>query len=205
VVLLAAGLDARAFRLPWPEGVRLWELDMPEVFAFKERVLNDRGAIPGCERTVVPADLRNDWPPMLTDAGFNPGQPTAWLIEGLLMYLDEGQRDLLLDRVGALSSAGSRIALDHSPGFFSPPDITNTDDPSGDRAAARFAALAAAASSAPSLTVPEEWLRRHGWRAKAEEPGTIFERHGRPVPAQLQPAAAGAARRWIATAERTWC
>jgi methyltransferase (TIGR00027 family) len=82
VVLFAAGLDARAFRLPWPEGVRLWELDMPEVFAFKGRVLADRGATPSCERTVIPADLREDWPHTLSDAGFNPGQPTAWLIEG---------------------------------------------------------------------------------------------------------------------------
>jgi methyltransferase (TIGR00027 family) len=203
VVLLAAGLDARAFRLSWPEGVSLWELDMPQVFAFKERVLADHAATPSCQRTVVPADLREDWPHTLRkDGGFNPGQPTAWLIEGLLMYLDEGERDLLLDRVGALSSAGSRIALDHSPGFFSRPAVTSTDDPSGDRGAARFAALAAAASSDPSLTAPEEWLGRHGWRAKVEDAAAIFAHHGRPVPAQLQPAAAGAAHSWMAMAER---
>ncbi len=202
VVLLAAGLDARAFRLPWPEGVRLWELDMPDVFAFKERVLADHGATPGCERVVVPTDLREDWHHRLSGAGFNPARPTAWLIEGLLMYLDEGERDLLLDRAGALSSEGSRIALDHRPGFFSPPAVTSTDDPSGDRAAARFAALAAAASSDQSLTAPEEWLGGHGWRAKAEEPAGILARHGRPVPAQLEPVAAGAARSWMATAER---
>jgi len=142
VVLLAAGLDARAFRVRWPEGVRLWELDMPEVFAFKERVLASRGATPGCERTIVPMDLRAHWPHTLCEAGFDSGQRTAWLIEGLLMYLDEGERDRLLDRVGALSSARSRIALDHRPGFFSPPPVTSTDDPSGDGAAARFAALA---------------------------------------------------------------
>lgn len=202
VVLLASGLDTRAFRLPWPEGARLWELDMPEVFAFKERVLADLGATPNCERRVVPADLREDWPHTLSDAGFNPGQPAAWLIEGLLMYLDEGERDLLLDRVRALSGAGSRIALDHSPGFFSPPAVTSKDDPSGDRAAARFAALAEAANSDPSLTVPEEWLVGHGWRAKVEDPAAILARHGRPVPAQLQPAAAGSPRSWIATAQR---
>jgi len=201
-VLLAAGLDARAFRLSSPEGVRLWELDMPELFAFKERVLADRCATPGCERTVVRADLRQAWPPTLREAGFNSDQPTAWLIEGLLMYLDESERDLLLDRVGALSSAGSRIALDHRSGFFSTPRITSADDPSGDSAAARFAALAAAASSDPSLTAPEKRLNRHGWRAKVEPPAWIFARHGRPVPVQLQAAAAGAARSWIATAER---
>jgi O-methyltransferase involved in polyketide biosynthesis len=118
------------------------------------------------------------------------------------MYLDEGERDLLLRRVGALSSTGSRLALDHSPGFFSPPVVSDTDDPSGERAAARFAALAAAASSDPSLTAPEEWLGGHGWHAKVEDPGAIFARSGRLAPAQLQPAAAGAPRRWMATGER---
>jgi methyltransferase (TIGR00027 family) len=202
VVLLAAGLDARAFRLPWPEGVRLWELDMPEVFAFKERVLADLDATPRCPRTVVPADLREDWPHMLTDAGVNPGHPTAWLIEGLLMYLDEGERNLLLDRVGGLSGVGSRVALDHRPGFFSPPVVTSADDTSGARAAARFAALAAAAPSDRSLTMPQEWLESHGWRATVEDPAAIFARHGRPVPPQLLPAAADAPRGWMATGER---
>jgi methyltransferase (TIGR00027 family) len=173
---------------------------MPEVFAFKEPVLADRGAQPGCERTVLPADLREGWPHALSDAGFNPGQPAAWLIEGLLMYLDERERDLLLSRVGALSSAGSRIALDHQPRFFSPPPVSTTDDAAG--AGARFAALAAAASSDRSLITPAEWLGGHGWRAKVEEPATIFARHGRPVPAQIQPATPGEAHSWMATAER---
>jgi methyltransferase (TIGR00027 family) len=202
VVLLAAGLDARAFRLPWPAGVRLWEVDMPEVFAFKEQVLAHCGATPLCERTVVTADLRVDWLHTLADAGFNPDQPTAWLIEGLLMYLDEAERDFLLDRVGRVSSAGSRLALDHRAGFFSPPRITSSDDTSGDRAAARFAALEAAAPSDPSLTAPKEWLSGHGWRAKVAEPATLFARHGRPLPAQLRSAPAGAAHSWMATAER---
>ncbi|HEX7079769.1 MAG TPA: SAM-dependent methyltransferase [Gammaproteobacteria bacterium] len=202
VVLLAAGLDARAFRLPWPAGIRLWEVDLPEVFAFKERVLADRGATLRCERTVVPADLRENWPRTLRDdAGFDPDEPTAWLTEGLLMYLDEGERDLLLDRVAGLSSAGSRIAFDHRPGFFSPPPVISADDLSGDHAAARFAALAGAASSDPSLTSPEEWLGRHGWHARVEEPSSIFARYDRPVPALLH-SAAGSAQGWMATAER---
>src|SRR6185437_9179966 len=120
IVLLAAGLDARAFRLAWPEGSRVWEIDMPGVFAFKERVLANRGATPVCERTIIPADLRGDWPHLLTGTGFDPAQPAAWLVEGLLMYLDERERDLLMDRVGTLSGAGSRIALDHRGGFFAP-------------------------------------------------------------------------------------
>jgi methyltransferase (TIGR00027 family) len=202
VVLLAAGLDARAFRLAWPPATRLWELDLPGVFAFKERVLADRGATPGCERTVVPVDLREDWPRALLDARFNAAEPTAWLIEGLLMYLDEGERNRLLERVSGVSVAGSHLALDHRGGFFSPPVVTSSDDPSGERAAARFAALAAAAASDPSLVDPEQWLAGHGWRATVVDPAALFVRHGRPVPAQLQRAPASA-RSWMATADRT--
>jgi methyltransferase (TIGR00027 family) len=201
VVLLAAGLDARAFRLPWPEGVRLWEIDMPDVFAFKERVLAERGARPACERIVIPADLREAWPAVLLDAGFEPREPTAWLVEGLLMYLDEAERDRLLDRAGALSSSASRIALDHRPGFFSPP-VVGADDAAREASAARFAALAGAASSDASLTAPAEWLGRHGWRAEIEEPGAILARYGRAVPAPFLSAEPGAPRSWMATAER---
>jgi methyltransferase (TIGR00027 family) len=202
VVLLAAGLDARAFRLPWPAGVRLWELDVPEMFAFKGRVLAERRATPRCARTVVPVDLRDDWTRPLLAAGVNPRLPTAWLIEGLLMYLDEAERDTLLERVGSLSSAGSRVALDHRPGFFAPPVVTSADDASGEKAAARFAALAAAAASDLSLTGPLAWLARHGWRATVEAPAVLFARHRRPVPAQLVPGAEGPAHSWMATAER---
>jgi methyltransferase (TIGR00027 family) len=202
VVLLAAGLDTRAFRLSWPDGVRLWELDMPEMFAFKERVLLDRGAKPACQRTVVSVDLRENWSSALQGAGFDPGAHTGWLIEGLLMYLEESERDRLMDRVGALSRRGSRLALDHRPGFFSTPTVTSPDDPVGAGSATRFAALAAAASLDASLIEPAEWLGRHGWRGDVAEPATIFARYGRTVPAQLQPAVSGAPRGWIATAER---
>ena len=201
VVLLAAGLDARAFRLAWPDGVRLWELDTPELFAFKEPALAALGATPRCERAVVPVDLREDWPHTLRDAGFNPDQPTAWLIEGLIMYLAEDERDRLLDRMGGLSAMGSRLALDHRGGFLSTPRVTSADDPTGERAAARFAALAAAAASDRSLTEPEAWLGAHGWRATVEETGVALARYGRVVPS-LQAASAGAPRGWMATAER---
>jgi methyltransferase (TIGR00027 family) len=202
VVLLAAGLDARAFRLPWPDDVRVYELDTREVLAFKDRILAGRGAVPRCLRRTVAVDLRHDWGSALREAGFDPAQPTAWLVEGLLMYLDEPERDRLLDRIGAHSPAGSRLALDHAPGFVSAPSVTSPADPSGREAAARFAALAAAAARDPSLTAPEDWLAAHGWRATVDEPAAAFVRYGRDVPPQLQAAATGGARRWMATAER---
>jgi methyltransferase (TIGR00027 family) len=175
---------------------------MPDVFAFKEQVITNRGAKPDCERRIIPADLREDWPRALIDAGFDSAQPAAWLIEGLLMYLDESERNLLMDRVGSISAAGSRIALDHRGGFFSPPPVTSEDDPSGSKAAARFAALAAAASSDLSLVTPEAWLSRHGWRAKVLDAAAVFALYGRPVPLQPQSKQAGAPRSWMATARR---
>ncbi len=101
VVLLAAGLDTRAFRLPWPDDVRLFELDLPDVLAFKERVLVERSAVAGCERTAIAVDLRTNWAVPLRRAGLATAEATAWLAEGLLIYLSESEAVTLLDRVGA--------------------------------------------------------------------------------------------------------
>lgn len=111
VVLLAAGLDTRAFRLDWPAGTRLFEYDLPEMTAFKEGVLREQGAVPACERVVVPGDLRGPWDRDLAAAGFDPAAPTAWLLEGLLVYLDADEAATLLTGVGALSAPGSRVSL----------------------------------------------------------------------------------------------
>ncbi|MFI5267868.1 MAG: SAM-dependent methyltransferase [Chloroflexota bacterium] len=203
VALLAAGLDTRAFRLPWPQGVRLFEVDLPDVFSFKERVLAERGLAPACQRVVAPADLREDWPAALRSAGFRVAEPTAWLVEGLLMYLMEKERDRLLDRVGELSSPGSRLALDHRPGFFASPATSLPSGGDGESSsAARFALLAQSASTDASLIEPAAWLDRHGWQAKTKQPEELFATYRRSLPAPLQPASAGSAQSWLATAER---
>jgi methyltransferase (TIGR00027 family) len=97
VVLLAAGLDTRAFRLPWPQRTRVFEVDLPDVLAFKDSVLATQGAVPRCERTTVPADLRADWTAALTEAGFDRTSPAGWLAEGLLIYLSAAEAERLLD------------------------------------------------------------------------------------------------------------
>jgi methyltransferase (TIGR00027 family) len=114
-VILAAGLDARAYRLPWPDGTTVYELDQPEVIAFKSQTLGGLGARPKAERRAVAVDLRDDWPKALRDNGFDPTQPTAWIAEGLLIYLPSQAQDLLFDRVDELSAPGSRIATEHIP------------------------------------------------------------------------------------------
>lgn len=63
IVLLAAGMDTRAFRMEWPPGTRLYELDLPEVLGAKEKLLSGTTASETCERRTVCADLAGDsWP-----------------------------------------------------------------------------------------------------------------------------------------------
>jgi methyltransferase (TIGR00027 family) len=114
-VILAAGLDARAYRLPWPAGTAVYELDQPEVIDFKTKTLTGLGAQPTADRRTVAIDLRNDWPKALLDNGFEPGQPTAWIAEGLLIYLPPEAQDLLFDRINELSAPGSWVATEHVP------------------------------------------------------------------------------------------
>jgi methyltransferase (TIGR00027 family) len=110
VVLLAAGMDARAYRLAWPDGVVVYELDQPAVIAAKEEILAED--LPRCRRVGIGVDLADDWPTVLTNAGFDPRSPTVWLIEGLLQYLAESDVRTLFDRVHRLSAPKSTVLYD---------------------------------------------------------------------------------------------
>ena len=174
VVLLAAGLDARAFRLAWPRGVRLYELDLPELLAFKEPVLADRNARPRCERVVLPVDLREDWPARLVEAGFDPSRPTAWLIEGLLIYLTAPEAAALLTRLDGVSAPGSQVSCEHR-----------------DNAANSILAKAKASREMDQVTalwkggLGEDlagWLGERGWRVDTVDGATLADRYGRSHP-----------------------
>jgi methyltransferase (TIGR00027 family) len=115
VVILASGLDARAYRLAWPAGTVVYEVDQPQVIEFKSRTLADLGAAPTTDRRVVAVDLRDDWPTALRTAGFDPTLPTAWSAEGLLGYLPPEAQDRLLDTITELSAPGSRLATESAP------------------------------------------------------------------------------------------
>lgn len=114
-VILASGLDARGYRLTWPEGMTLFEIDQPEVIEFKRTTLAGLGATPSTRLATVAIDLREDWPAALTAAGFDPAAPTAWIAEGLLGYLPPDAQDRLLDTIGELSAPGSRLAVESVP------------------------------------------------------------------------------------------
>jgi methyltransferase (TIGR00027 family) len=173
VVVLAAGLDARAFRLAWPPGVRLFELDLPEVLAFKNEVLAGQDAVPSCERVVVPADLRDDWAAALRAAGFDPGTPTAWLAEGLLVYLSREEAEKLLTTVTELSAPGSRVSFEHR--------MAETRN--------RLLRRAEATPGAERVTRlwhgglgdrAPEWLRGHGWEPTVVSHAELAVKYDRP-------------------------
>jgi methyltransferase (TIGR00027 family) len=114
-VILASGLDTRAYRLPWPAGTVLYEIDQPQVIEFKTRTLADLGAAPTVDRRTVAIDLRDDWVGALRDNGFDTAQPTAWIAEGLLGYLPPDAQDRLFDNITALSAPGSRVGTGYVP------------------------------------------------------------------------------------------
>jgi methyltransferase (TIGR00027 family) len=180
VVLLGAGLDARAYRLSWPEGVRLFELDTDDVLSFKERVISGRQASPRCQRVAIASDLRDDWPAILRRAGFDPQQPTAWLAEGLLRYLGAAETVRLLERVTSLSAAASRLAVEYS----------GADALRDPEMIASLAELDVAAAEDQSRLWgpgeldddPEPWLASHGWQTSVHRIDELAREHGRPVP-----------------------
>ena len=112
IVILASGLDSRAYRLDWPAGTHVYEIDQPLVLDYKAKTLAAHDVQPVAERHEVPVDLRQDWPAALKEQGFDPSQPTAWLAEGLLMYLPADAQDRLFELVTELSAPGSRVSAE---------------------------------------------------------------------------------------------
>jgi methyltransferase (TIGR00027 family) len=166
VVILASGLDSRAYRLDWPEGTVVYEIDQPKVLEYKSTTLAEHGAAPAATLRHVPIDLRQNWPKALCEAGFDGGMPTAWLAEGLLMYLPGDAQDRLFEQLTELSAPASRVAAETAP------------MQAGDRRARmreRMEQLRAQFDMEPSVDVGElmyddperadvaAWLGAHGW------------------------------------------
>jgi methyltransferase (TIGR00027 family) len=194
VILLAAGLDTRAFRLTWPEGMRLFELDQPNVLAEKARLLGEAGARPTCERIAVGVDLlAPSWPDQLSTAGFEPGERGVWLLEGLLVYLEEDAVLQVLDQVSALAAPGSRMGFD----VLNRAMLTATwrRDPQDEMR--RMGVHQRSAMDEPAAV-----LGQRGWRVTVVQPGEETANYGRwpfPVPPRGQP---DFPRSFLVTAER---
>jgi methyltransferase (TIGR00027 family) len=114
-VILASGLDARAYRLDWPAGMTVYEIDQPAVIEFKTSTLEGLGAQPTADLRTVAIDLREDWPAALKAAGFDTSESSAWIAEGLYGYLPPEAQDRLLDAVTALGAPGSRLGSEAVP------------------------------------------------------------------------------------------
>ncbi|HEX4394899.1 MAG TPA: class I SAM-dependent methyltransferase [Mycobacterium sp.] len=193
-VILAAGLDARCWRLPWPDGVTVYELDQPRVLDFKASTLHEDGFDPTCDRVGVAVDLRQDWPKALLEAGFDASKPSAWSAEGLLMYLPATAQDLLFDRVEGLTAAGSRVGIEAlSPNFGDPAAAAQRRE-----RMEKVRALMAKAD--PQRAVPRtdqlwyfedredvgDWWRRHGWQVTVTPSHDLMTGYGRKPPQEIQ-------------------
>ena len=173
IVLLAAGLDTRAYRLNWPEGVRMFELDLPGLFEFKERVLTEQGALPRCERAVVAVDLREDWPTRLTAAGFEPNASSVWVAEGLLVYLSNDDAVRLLTAVGELSPGASQLAFDYD-------ELVGKSTLSQVRVMPGMQEVASMWQGGLNQH-PDTWLREHDWTVQTSDRARLATRYGRPL------------------------
>jgi methyltransferase (TIGR00027 family) len=160
-VIIAAGLDSRAYRLDWPHGTTVFEVDLPKVLEFKARVLGQQGATPKARRSEVAADLRTDWPTELKGAGFDPQSPSAWSVEGILPYLTDDAQSQLFSRISELSAPGSRVAVGALGSRLDREQLAalETDHPGVNMSGKTdFSAL-----TYEPKTDPAEWLAAHGW------------------------------------------
>ncbi|MDT5097261.1 MAG: hypothetical protein QOC76_998 [Mycobacterium sp.] len=179
-VILAAGLDTRGYRLPWPAGTVVFEVDQPQVIEFKTTTLDGLGALPRATRKTVAIDLRDDWPAALREAGFDPTRPTAWIAEGLLVYLPPDAQDCLLDNVTALSAPGSRLATEHMDMTSMPADWTEKLDERSRRAGSDIK-LSELFYSGDRNTA-REYLSSHRWQVSTISTAEAFAANGFEVP-----------------------
>ena len=177
-VILASGLDTRAYRLRWPTGTVVYEIDQPQVIDFKTKTLADIGAEPTVDRRAVGIDLRDDWPAALRKHGFDVNQPTASSAEGLLPYLPPDAQDRLFDNITALSAPGSRLATEHiaDPHAFS-------DEQRTQRISERWRRLGFELNMADLFyhgerSIVIDYLTTHGWQVTAHRAKELYERNG---------------------------
>jgi methyltransferase (TIGR00027 family) len=168
IVILASGLDSRAYRLDWPAGTVVYEIDQPKVLEYKAATLADHAVQASAVLRHVPQDLRYDWPKELREAGFDASVPTAWLAEGLLMYLPADAQDRLFDQVTELSAPGSRVAVETA-GVISAGRREEMRQ-RFERIAERFGTQSAMNIQElmyddPARADVTEWLNEHGWSA----------------------------------------
>ncbi len=182
VVILAAGLDSRAYRLNWPADTTVYEIDQPRVLEYKSRILEADGAVATARRRPVAIDLRDDWAAALTAAGFDSTEPTAWLAEGLLPYLPADAQDRLFEMFTALSAPDSRVAVE----VFGMNSRGNTQRWLRMRERLGLDVnVEALTYHEPDRSDAAQWLADRGWRVHEVNNREEMARLGRPIPEDL--------------------
>jgi methyltransferase (TIGR00027 family) len=181
-VILASGLDSRAYRLPWPPGTVVYEIDQPQVIEFKTTTLAGIGAEPTATRRTIPIDLRAEWPAALRAAGLDTTAPTAWLAEGLLIYLPPEAQDRLFDNITALSAPGSTIATEFVPGIIDF-DADRVREMSGSFKDHGVDIDMASLVYAGERNHVVDYLRSKGWDVEGVTRTELFKRHDLDLPA----------------------
>jgi methyltransferase (TIGR00027 family) len=179
-VILASGLDTRAYRLPWPRGTVVFEIDQPQVIAFKTTTMAGLGAEPAAQRRTVAIDLREDWPSALKAAGFDTSRPTAWSAEGLLVYLPPEAQDRLFDNIAGLSAPGSRIATEHM-------DLRNIPSDWAEKLTERSRRIGSDINLAELFYTGDrntaaDYLSAHGWRVDIRTTEQAYAANGFQLP-----------------------
>lgn len=181
-VILASGLDSRAYRLPWAAGTTVYEIDQPQVIEFKTTTMTSIGATPTAERRAVAIDLREDWPAALRANGFDETQPTAWSAEGLLPYLPPDAQDRLFDNITALSAQGSQIATEYHPDSGAAV-AERTKKLGGQWREHGFDVDLSQLFYAGERAHVGEYLTAHGWQVSSRTRSEVFAGYGREFPA----------------------
>jgi methyltransferase (TIGR00027 family) len=178
IVIPAAGLDSRAYRLAWPSGTLIYELDQPQVLEFKREVLRRSGESPTAERREIAVDLRGDWQGALLDSGFDPATPSAWLVEGLLVYLPASAQGELFAGINQLGAPGSHVAVDDGKPFDQELYEAARDAERTAADGAKFFSLVYNEQHAPAI----DWFTDHGWQGAAVELTDYLRHLRRPLP-----------------------
>ena len=171
VVILASGLDSRAYRLAWPDGTVVYEIDQPKVLEYKAATLAEHGVQATADCRGVAVDLRQDWPAALMAAGFDPARPTAWLAEGLLMYLPAEAQDRLFEQISELSAPGSRVsaeAVGHHDEERRAQMRQRWEKMADELNIERTVDIADLTYNDPHRADVTEWLGAHGWTASGQ-------------------------------------
>ncbi|MGV9798701.1 class I SAM-dependent methyltransferase [Mycobacterium sp. NPDC003449] len=199
IVVLAAGLDSRAYRLDWPDGTVVYELDLPKVLEFKRATLDGSGRTPIAERREVAIDLRDDWPAALVANGFDPARPSAWIAEGLLIYLPATAQERLFAGIDGLAAPGSFVAVEESAPM--PREAFEAKRAEATSAGEKdsFFRLVYNEQHAPA----GQWFGARNWTAETTALPEYLRRVGRPIPGPDSEAALMTATISLVTATKT--